>query len=244
MFYMLTTGATMNVLIYYLAIYFQAIKGVSAVQSGIRSLPLVLGFVLFSISAGMTIRRIGYYAPFMIASSILMSIGAGTLTLFKPETSEGTWIGLQIVAGAGIGLGMQQPILAAQTVLTKKDAPTGLGLMFFANTLGGAVFISVGQNVLTNELLQRLGGIQGVDAKVLVNAGATSLRALVPASLLGDVVRAYNGALVQVFYVAVGTACMSVIGAAAMEWKSTNAGKKAHEEAMAGKKAASAEEKV
>lgn len=31
------------ILLYYLPIYFQAVKGVDAIQSGIRTLPLILG---------------------------------------------------------------------------------------------------------------------------------------------------------------------------------------------------------
>lgn len=236
-----TIGATMITLVYYIPIYFQAIRGASAVDSGIRNLPLVLGLVVLSMFAGFTVQKTGQYAPFMIASSIVTSIATGCITFFKPDTPHPMWIGLQVMAGAGIGMGMQQPMLAVQAVLPKSDAPTGLSLLFLMLTLGGAIFVSVGENVLTNFLLDGLRSVPGVRPEVVVEAGATTLRDLVPAGSLAAVVEAYNSALVKVFYVAVGTACATILGSATIEWKSTKSGKKAQEVADAKQKMETAE---
>ena len=59
-------GASFFVLIYFIPIWFQAIKGTTAVGSGIRNLPMILGLVLVSILAGIGTTVIGYYTPFMI----------------------------------------------------------------------------------------------------------------------------------------------------------------------------------
>lgn len=62
----LCLGGSFFVLIYYIPIWFQAVKGTSAVESGIRNLPLILGLVVISIVSGIGITLIGYYTPFMI----------------------------------------------------------------------------------------------------------------------------------------------------------------------------------
>ena len=59
-------GGSFFILIYYIPIWFQAIKGTSAVESGIRNLPMILGLVIVSIVSGIGITLIGYYTPFMI----------------------------------------------------------------------------------------------------------------------------------------------------------------------------------
>ena len=59
-------GGSFFVLIYYIPIWFQAIKDTSAVGSGIRNLPMILGLVIVSIIAGIAITSIGYYTPAMI----------------------------------------------------------------------------------------------------------------------------------------------------------------------------------
>ncbi|KAK9330884.1 hypothetical protein V1520DRAFT_354587 [Lipomyces starkeyi] len=48
---------------------------------------------------------------------------------------------------SNIGMGVQQARLAAQAVLAKKDVSIGVSLIFFAQSLGGAIFVCVGQSV-------------------------------------------------------------------------------------------------
>ena len=114
-------GAAFFIMVYYLPIWFQAIKGATAVRSGIMNLPLILGLVVISIVAGGIITVIGYYTPFVLASSILMSIGAGLMSTFATTTGHSHWIGYQLLFGFGVGLGMQQTLIAVQTVLPKAD---------------------------------------------------------------------------------------------------------------------------
>ncbi|KAF2499315.1 MFS general substrate transporter, partial [Lophium mytilinum] len=104
-------GASFFIMVYYLPIWFQAIKGVSATKSGIMNLPTILGLVIMSMISGGLVTVIGYYTPFMLASTILMTIGAGLLTTFETDTGHAKWIGFQFLFGAGVGLGMQQTLI-------------------------------------------------------------------------------------------------------------------------------------
>lgn len=56
---------------YYLPIWFQAIKGVSAVQSGIDLLPLILPTVILAIVSGILVAIVGYYSWTCIVASLL-----------------------------------------------------------------------------------------------------------------------------------------------------------------------------
>jgi hypothetical protein len=219
-------GAAFFTLVYFLPLYFQAIKGASAVKSGIMNLPLILSLVIISMLVGVSITKIGYYTPFVIAGSILLSIGSGLVSTFTTSTPSSHWIGYQILFGFGMGMSMQQTLVAVQTVLPKADIPTGTALAMFSQTLGGALFISVAQNVFTNSLLKNVrAAVPGLDPATVLGAGATELQRIIPAEFLGAVQEAYNGALVSTFYVAVATSVLSVIGAVFFEWKSVK-GKK------------------
>ncbi|WPH03719.1 Hypothetical protein R9X50_00660200 [Acrodontium crateriforme] len=214
-------GAAFFVFVYYLPIWFQAIKGVSATKSGIMNIPMVLSLVLMSIVAGGLVTTLGYYTPFVIASSVLMAIGAGLLTTFTTTTGHSHWIGYQIVFGFGVGLGMQQTIIAAQTVLPKEDIPTGTATMMFAQTLGGALFISVAQNIFTSSLLKNIKSVvPGLDPNLVLATGATNLKNGIPPQFYAGVQVAYNDAIVNTFYVAVALASLSFFGAIFFEWKS------------------------
>ena len=219
-------GSAMMALIYYLPIWFQAIKGVSAIKSGIDTLPLILSLVVSSISAGFLVTRVGYYTPFMIANGVVMSIGAGLITTWTPETLHPKWIGYQFIFGFGLGMGMQQASLAAQAVLSRKDAPIGIALVMFCQQLGGAVFVSVGESVFTNQLINGLKTVAGISPTAVVNTGATDIRHVVDPSNLPAVLVAYNGALRKTFTVALAMACFSIIGGLCIEWKNIKPPKK------------------
>jgi EmrB/QacA subfamily drug resistance transporter len=219
-------GAAFFLFVYYLPIWFQAIKGVSATKSGIMSLPLILGVVICSVVAGGLVTTFGYYAPFMIASSVLMAIGAGLLTTFKVNTGHTEWIGYQALFGIGVGLGMQQILIAVQTALPAADIPTGTAIVMFFQTLGGALFISVGQNVFTNKLVSGLkAAVPDLDPAIVLRTGATELRSVIGEQYRAGVLRAYNDALTNSYYVAVALATLSIVGSLAVEWKSVK-GKK------------------
>ena len=212
-------------MVYYLPIWFQAIKGASPVHSGIMNLPVLLSLVVASMATGVLVKRIGYYTPSMIASSVVMPIGLGLLTTFTPETGHAKWIGYQVLFGFGLGMGMQQASMAAQTVLARKDVPTGVSLNFFAQQLGGSIFVSIGQNVLVNKLVPALSGIPKFDPAVVVNTGATEIHTVVPPQYLELVKAAYNNAVTDVFDVALVLGCLTIFGSLAMEWRSIKAQK-------------------
>ena len=114
----------------------------------------------------------------MIVGSILTAIGFGLITTFEPDTSSAMWIGYQILAGGGVGFGFQQPLIAVQTVLEIDDVPTGSAIVVFMQTLGGALFVSVAQNIFTNKLVENVAKYVGPafgDPKNVLMLGATSV---------------------------------------------------------------------
>jgi MFS family permease len=227
----LCLGGSMMLFVYYLPVWFQAIKGATAVKSGIMNIPLVLSLVIGSIIAGVCVSKIGYFTPFMILGSMVMSVGGGLLSTFTTTSNHPEWIGYQVVLGLGIGLGMQQSSVAAQTILERKDVPTGAALMMLAQSLGGAIFLAVAQTVFENNLVSGVQtSIQGQHgqniAQLVLQAGATGIRSLVSPADLPPVLVAYNSAITKTFYVGVGLASASIIGALLMEWPSVKGGDK------------------
>lgn len=204
-----------------LPIWFQAIKGVSATESGVMNLPLIMAHVTSALLAGGLITVLGYYTPFMLISSVLASIGAGLLTTWKIDTRHAMWIGYQAIFGLGSGLGMNQPLMAAQTVLALDDVSIGTASVIFSQTLGGAIFISAGQNIFTNKLLSSLRqAVPQLDPAIILATGATDLRTTVHPDLIHAVIVTYNGSLIHVFYLATGLACLTILGSLGMQWRS------------------------
>ncbi|KAI1268141.1 major facilitator superfamily domain-containing protein [Xylariaceae sp. FL1019] len=197
------------------------VKGTSAVQSGIDNLALILGVTIGSLFAGILTTVLGQYAPFMVISGALASVGFGLITTFTPDTSIGRWIGYQALAGFGLGLGAQQPIVAVQNVLPLVDVPTGTTLLVFVQTISGSIFNSVGQSIFYNKLQQyTIEYAPGLDPAIVLGTGATAIQSTIPAQYLDGVKLAYNNALNQVMLIPTVIAAVGVIFGFTIEWRS------------------------
>ncbi|RSL82241.1 Efflux pump aflT [Fusarium oligoseptatum] len=215
-------GGSFFILTYYIPIWFQVIKNTSAVRSGIYSLPMILANVVGIVGAGSLTTKFGHYAPFFVASAVTMSIGAGLITTFTMHTTQAKWVGYLFIYGCGVGLGFQQGGVAAQAVLPLKDVSIGTAMVMFVQMLGGALFVSVAQNLFTNQLVKNLMALDIPDLhpEAIVHAGATSLRSMIDPEALPEVLTAYNMALVKTFQLALIMSCLSILGALGVEWKS------------------------
>ncbi|CAK5276777.1 unnamed protein product [Mycena citricolor] len=220
-FFAFSLNSSFFIIQFYLPIWFQAIKGVSPVKSGIDNIPLVLSLILASIVVGGLVSKIGYYTPFMLAASVVTAIAAGLISTFTTTTGHAEWIGYQVLFGFGQGFGAQQPLIAAQTVLDLKDVPIGTSIILFLQTIGGALFVSVGQNIFTNTLIKNIArNVPAIDPASVLAAGATNLKGVVPAESLGAVLVQYNGAIMTTFRVSIAMSSLSLIGALGTEWRS------------------------
>ncbi|KAF4629219.1 hypothetical protein G7Y89_g8929 [Cudoniella acicularis] len=213
-------ASVLSIIDFYLPIWFQAIKGVSAFQSAVMTLPIIISLVVGGVISAPAISFFGYYKPFMILGCILTSFGTGFLTTFKPWTGHSKWIAYQVLAGLGSGMSFQQPLLAAQVVLGEEDLSIGTAAVILAQNLGSAVSISIAQSIFTNKLVKELEEIPSVNPKVVQDAGATNLREAVSAQSLPSVILAYDKALTDSYYLATAFATLMIVGAVGIEWRS------------------------
>ncbi|KAJ5934559.1 hypothetical protein N7466_004106 [Penicillium verhagenii] len=214
-------GAGMYVYIYYLPIWFQTVKEDSAVTSGIKLLPLMLGLLVSSILYGATVEETGYYVHAGLVGAILMVVGAGMLTTLEVDSSSGMWIGYQVLFGFGMGATVQTPNLAAQVVLPDKDVPIALALCFFAQLIGGSISVPAAQNVLDSQLISKLSGFPGFDLGLVTDGGATALIEALGEDQKSAVITAYNEAIREAFRVGLVFTCLILIGAFLLENKNT-----------------------
>lgn len=211
---------------FYLPFYFQAVKGTTAEGSGIRTIPYLVSITLSSIVVGGSITALGPYVPFTWVGSAIFVVGSGMLYTLKVNSSAGLWIGYQILAGVGAGACVQIPFIAVQVVLSKKDMPSGNAVAIFFNTLGGAISISVAQNIFSNTLVKQIPEYApNVDPSVIISAGATNVQSVTPPADLPGVLEAYNVAVTRTFILPIACAGLACLCSLLFEWKSVK-GKK------------------
>ena len=91
--------------------------------------------------------------------------------------------------------------------------------MFFGQQLFGAVFTSVGQNLLDIQLANRLTSIPDTSPQLIQSTSATKFLNLVPVQYHAAALVAYNRLLHVCFQVGLIVACLSIIGALGIEWR-------------------------
>jgi hypothetical protein len=216
-FMFLVSGGLMSV-IYYLTVWFQAIKDDSALRAGLSTLPVTLAFILTGIVTAIATQKIRYYVPPLLLTPMLSSVGAGMLSTLRATSGHSEWMGYQALFGLGVGVGFQTSMLPVQYVLPRADVPIGLALTFFMQQIGSSVFLAVSQNVFSTNLISSLSSLTGLDAQEIVDTGATDLRHIVPQDKLSAVIGAYNHALTRVFLLAAILSACTVIGALLVKW--------------------------
>ncbi|KAJ9602487.1 hypothetical protein H2200_013030 [Cladophialophora chaetospira] len=218
-------GAGVFILMYYLPLYLQSVKGSSPTKSGIQILPFMLSTVLTSIIGGILVTIIGYYTPLLIGAAALMTIGYGLITTWTIDSPLREWFGYQLPAGLGAGFGFNLPLVAVQTALPMADIPQGTVLLMFCQSLGGALFIAVGQSVFSNGLVKGTAKYApNLDPDLLLHTGATAIRGVLDKQgmegELRQALEAYVYGLKDCYRVSVAVAAASVIAACFFEFKS------------------------
>jgi hypothetical protein len=219
--YVLFVVGPMFIMIYYLPIYFQSIKNVSASDSGVRNIPLILSVSLLTILSGGLITVFGQFGYLMIIAAVIETIGSGLIYMFEIDTSSGKWIGYQIVCGVGIGLGCQISIIVNQGIVDPSDLASVSAITLFLQTIGGAFWVSAAQSAFTNRLVQRLPVYApGVNPALVVATGATNLRDVFPADQLDGILHAYMDGLKLTFLLAIVLGGVAVIVSLFPKWVS------------------------
>ncbi|KAF9876215.1 major facilitator superfamily transporter [Colletotrichum karsti] len=218
-------GAAFFPLIYYLSLYFQAIQGVSAVQAGIKILPLLLATVVASMASGALISVIGYYSAIILPSLVLFTVGSGLITTFDLTTPMREWFGYQVLAGLGIGAGFQIGVLVVQTVLPLEDVPVATACVQFFQAFGGAIMIAVAQSLFQTGLVSGVASrVPDINPTIFINGGADQVRSILTkmgrADAIEAVLEAYMVGLRHTYYVTVACAAAAFVACLGLQWRS------------------------
>ncbi|KAJ6092572.1 hypothetical protein N7486_007861 [Penicillium sp. IBT 16267x] len=214
-------GGASQLLQYFLPIFFQVIQGKSALGSGTAILPLLISYTLSLTLTGAAISVVGKYAPFMHIGSAIAAVGMGLLSTLTAHSSLGQSIGYQILCGTGVGLALDGPQLAAQTVFDQTDVPVALTVVTTLMNLGGAVFVSVGSSIFNNRAAVFLkSSAPGLSEALAGGTGLTELVKSLPIGERNEVIKTLQIILSNIFQCGIAIAVLSFVVSFGVEWRS------------------------
>ena len=142
--------------IIFLPRFYQAVRGLSATDSGYMIWPLLVGLIASSIGSGILISKIGKYKVILIVSVVVLGIGAFLMTHIDATTSNNViWFWMFLI---GLGIG---PTMAGFTVVVQNVAPMAkLGVatstLTFLRQIGGSVGLAISGTLFSQYFVQKL----------------------------------------------------------------------------------------
>ena len=140
----------------FLPTYLQYVKGSTATESGLQTLPMVLGLLVMSLVSGTVVGRTGRYKVFPVVGGAVMAVGLYLLSRLDADTPYWQMALAMLVLGIGIGSSMQVLTIVVQSTVVYKDLGVATsGVTFFrtlGSSFGAAVFGTVYANVLSHRL--------------------------------------------------------------------------------------------
>ena len=156
----------------FLSQYFQLGRGMSPTISGLMNAPMMAGVLVSSLFVGRMVARTGVWKPYVLAGSVLLTIGFTALSTIT-ETSSLWAIGVyMVVAGLGLGMTMQNLVLAVQNSISVRDVGAGSAAVTFFRSLGGVIGIQTLGFVFEDrmESLMTSGGAEVARQAVMADA--------------------------------------------------------------------------
>jgi len=208
----------------YLPIYLQAVKGMSATQSGLAMLPLVVGIFSTSISSGQIMSRTGRYKWMPISGAVVVGGALYAFTHLHVDTSYWAIAVMMFFFGAGLGLTMQVVVTAVQNSVERRHMGVATASVAFFRSMGGAIGVALFGAILNTRLTSHLKEVVPAAAQAQMGQASgsindvTAIKAL-PEPVKGWVLEAFTRSMDDVFLIAVPFMLVAFLVALTMKEK-------------------------
>ncbi|GAA1635390.1 MDR family MFS transporter [Kribbella alba] len=190
----------------FLSQYFQIAQGHSPTSAGLRSLPMIFGMLISSTIAGGLITKYGKWKIYLVLGSILLPLGLGLLGTIDAHTSTLMMSAFMAVLGVGVGLVMQNLVLAAQNDVPARELGAATSVVSFFRSMGGTIGVSALGAVLASRVASSLGGSTGGGG-----GGAVPEISKLPEPVRVAVQEAYGNATADLFVISVPIAVLALV---------------------------------
>ncbi|MFH9658076.1 MFS transporter [Streptomyces sp. NPDC017248] len=122
--------------------YFQLARDKSPTMSGVMTIPMIGGLFVSSTVSGQFITRTGRWKAWLVSGGVLVTAGLLLLGGIRYDTDYWKMAIFMALLGLGIGMMMQNLVLATQNQVAPSDLGSASSTVTFFRSLGGAVGVS------------------------------------------------------------------------------------------------------
>jgi EmrB/QacA subfamily drug resistance transporter len=196
----------------FLPLYQQTVQHLSATESGLMLIPLMLGSTVTTLIAGRVTTRTGRYKALPIIGGGVMTVAMYLLTTLGVGTSLVTSGAYFVVLGVGMGFLMQITTLVAQNSVEPRDIGVASSSRTFFQQIGGSIGVAAFGAIFAH----RLTAVMSAQLPAVhLNSGGGQLNpamvAHLPAAVQHVVFSAITQAVQEVFFWAAPAAAVVFI---------------------------------
>nr|WP_315974410.1 MDR family MFS transporter [Microvirga sp. HBU67692] len=127
----------------YLPVYFEAVRGISASQSGLALIPLMAGTVVGATLSGRTMAKVKHYKRLPTAGLLVAMGTTGILAAYGQSLSLVTVEIILAVISIGLGTVLPVTMVTTQNAVAPHQMGTATGTANFFRSLGGAFIVAI-----------------------------------------------------------------------------------------------------
>ncbi|WP_244291481.1 MDR family MFS transporter [Streptomyces subrutilus] len=132
--------------------YFQLARNETPTMSGILTIPMIGGLFASSTVSGQVITKTGKWKVWLIMGGVLLTAGLGMLGTLRYDTPYWHIAVYMALTGLGLGMMMQNLVLATQNQVAAEDLGAASSVVTFFRSLGGAVGVSALGAVMAHQV--------------------------------------------------------------------------------------------
>jgi EmrB/QacA subfamily drug resistance transporter len=197
----------------FLGQYFQIARGYSATDAGLLMIPLMAGVLVASTVVGQIITRTGKWKRYLVAGGVLLVVGFAMLATVDHTTSMWNVGVAMTIVGVGVGMTMQNLVLAVQNTVELRDIGSSTSAVTFFRSLGGTIGVSVLGAVLASRVATKVSdGLAAIGVPTGSGGDSSSLDLQGLPAAVAEVVRsAYGDATGFVFALSAAVALLGLV---------------------------------
>ncbi|KAI0388905.1 MFS general substrate transporter [Xylariaceae sp. FL0594] len=153
-----TSSVIVQMVSYFLPLYFQAVLGTTTLESGTFFLPFALGTLVFVVVAGSLLSKFGAYRPLHGIAFALSAISFGLFTLLDSATTKVAWVFFQLIASAGCGMVLSVLLPAIMAGLPESDVAAASATFSFIRNFGYVWGVTIPGIIFNAAFDRNLGG--------------------------------------------------------------------------------------
>ncbi|KAK4205853.1 major facilitator superfamily domain-containing protein [Rhypophila decipiens] len=205
---------------FYLPFWFQTVKGLDPIATGVAFTAFTVPQIVALITVGALVKKYGHHVNYMVIGEMICIVGQTKLTELQTSSSTVHRAAFLALTSFGSGMAMLLPYTALALVLSDKDIPVGNAVAVLSYQLGGAIAISLGQTVTLSTLLELVPQrLPGISPQAVVAMGAANLSALASSPEDLDALKdIWNTSITRALGLGFGAVMIALCFAPLMEW--------------------------